>query len=344
MGVASIDGQPVWEHPRSCDSLRMMGVLPAGTIRGDIFDSPTFGALYARLRDQPRIDRISRVRGDEDSIGRAFSRCARAGYPVVLERLNGDTPERAEVEQRVACRSWRCGAGSPPRRLRRSGRGSTATVHVGLARRLPRGSWIGSVARRLDMLRTNASMLPLHVRSVFPSTLRCGRGPRRTGAVAWRLGSDDPAAQRLKRQLRDAPFRRAVDSSGAGRSAPRSRAYCGPREACGFRTKPQADLHRPDSTIAPTFGTGVAVTEIVRAGDLLYVPAGWSHHVEALEPSLMISYWVDPLRRVPAALQIEKLTQEQFAAALQLRYEVIFVTGATPLRGPRATDVGRRAR
>jgi len=48
---------------------------------------------------------------------------------------------------------------------------------------------------------------------------------------------------------------------------------------------------------------GIPIIEVtVKAGEVLYLPAGWFHFVETLETSLMINWWIDKDKALPAAL------------------------------------------
>ena len=57
----------------------------------------------------------------------------------------------------------------------------------------------------------------------------------------------------------------------------------------------------PDATRFPEFSKATPISIMQRAGDLLYVPAGWSHFVENHEDSLMINFWLKR-GRSPAVL------------------------------------------
>jgi hypothetical protein len=52
------------------------------------------------------------------------------------------------------------------------------------------------------------------------------------------------------------------------------------------------DLRRIDHEKFPDFPRARSYTFELAAGQILYLPAGWSHFVENLETSLMINYWL----------------------------------------------------
>jgi hypothetical protein len=62
----------------------------------------------------------------------------------------------------------------------------------------------------------------------------------------------------------------------------------------------QVRLEAPDPTQFPRFGNARALQVELAAGDVLFIPRGWWHHIEAVEPSLAVNFfWLTP-RWVPA--------------------------------------------
>ncbi len=62
------------------------------------------------------------------------------------------------------------------------------------------------------------------------------------------------------------------------------------------------DFHDPDFAVHPRFRDALAAAQVVEldAGDALYIPSMWYHHVEGLEPfNVLINYW---WRETPAWL------------------------------------------
>ncbi|MCX6117838.1 MAG: cupin-like domain-containing protein, partial [Proteobacteria bacterium] len=57
------------------------------------------------------------------------------------------------------------------------------------------------------------------------------------------------------------------------------------------------DLRSPNLHLFPEFSKAHPITFDVDSGETLYLPMGWSHFVENLEPSLMVNYWlsVEPI-------------------------------------------------
>ncbi|UYY60241.1 cupin-like domain-containing protein [Sphingomonas sp. S2-65] len=71
--------------------------------------------------------------------------------------------------------------------------------------------------------------------------------------------------------------------------------YPGPLEPTpGGQVVSMVDFARPDFAAHPRFSAAVAVAEIaeLEAGDVLFYPALWWHHVEALDPfNVLVNYW-----------------------------------------------------
>jgi hypothetical protein len=62
------------------------------------------------------------------------------------------------------------------------------------------------------------------------------------------------------------------------------------------------DLTKPDLEKFPEINNAMQVSVVVEAGEVLYLPAGWGHFVENLEPSLMVNLWVSLNAHEPAVL------------------------------------------
>lgn len=52
------------------------------------------------------------------------------------------------------------------------------------------------------------------------------------------------------------------------------------------------DLRSPDLDKHPAFASAMPIETVIEAGETLFLPAGWSHYVENLEPSLMFNFWI----------------------------------------------------
>ena len=64
-----------------------------------------------------------------------------------------------------------------------------------------------------------------------------------------------------------------------------------PLENSDFATS-SVDPMNPNFKEFPLFANARSVVVDLMAGEMLYLPAGWAHHVENLSTSLMINYWM----------------------------------------------------
>jgi hypothetical protein len=69
------------------------------------------------------------------------------------------------------------------------------------------------------------------------------------------------------------------------------------------------DVRTPNFELFPLYRFARPLSVEVKAGEILYLPAGWSHYVETLGPTLMVNYWVDNRHRLPAYLESAGLTK-----------------------------------
>lgn len=51
-------------------------------------------------------------------------------------------------------------------------------------------------------------------------------------------------------------------------------------------------LRNPDLALFPSFSQAMGIEFLLHPGEMLYLPAGWSHQVENEEDSLMINFWL----------------------------------------------------
>lgn len=58
------------------------------------------------------------------------------------------------------------------------------------------------------------------------------------------------------------------------------------------------DMSNLDLDSFPLFNNAQSVTVDLKAGEVLYLPEGWAHHVENLKPTLMVNYWHRQARRI----------------------------------------------
>ena len=59
-----------------------------------------------------------------------------------------------------------------------------------------------------------------------------------------------------------------------------------------------SSLDPPDLTKYPLYSQATPITFTMKPGEVLYLPRGWTHHVENVTPALMINVW----RYGPAAI------------------------------------------
>ena len=91
------------------------------------------------------------------------------------------------------------------------------------------------------------------------------------------------------------------------------------------------DLKRPDLTRYPRFSEALAHGQeaVLEAGDALYIPSMWWHHVEALEGfNVLVNYWwrqsPDHMDSPVAALMLALLTMRDLPPAQRKAWEGIF--------------------
>lgn len=51
------------------------------------------------------------------------------------------------------------------------------------------------------------------------------------------------------------------------------------------------DLANPDLKRFPEYKHAISLTTLISGGQILFLPEGWGHYVENLEPTLMVNYW-----------------------------------------------------
>jgi hypothetical protein len=79
------------------------------------------------------------------------------------------------------------------------------------------------------------------------------------------------------------------------------------------------DIDKPDLNSFPGFSQACAIEGVVGAGDLLYLPSRWWHHVKSLENTISVNFWwpanfdqalvPNDLRRLPMQYQHDRLGQ-----------------------------------
>ena len=106
-------------------------------------------------------------------------------------------------------------------------------------------------------------------------------------------------------------------------SPPSSRAVLQPTciaQQCWANLLNPVDDHARDDVVESS-GENVTVAEVLaglqasnltlRAGEILYLPAGWFHFVRNLEPTVMINVWTAGRERVAAAAGLRMLAHER---------------------------------
>lgn len=74
------------------------------------------------------------------------------------------------------------------------------------------------------------------------------------------------------------------------------------------------NIEEPDFDRFPEFRSAQPIELVLGAGDLLFLPAYWWHHVRSLEVSISVNFWWDPSPQqhlVPAALRMIPAMYEQ---------------------------------
>lgn len=66
----------------------------------------------------------------------------------------------------------------------------------------------------------------------------------------------------------------------------------------------ELNIHDVDHSRYPLFAEATRFAVDVLAGQVLYLPAGWHHHVENLEESLMMNFWLEDTSLSPAFVHL----------------------------------------
>jgi len=255
-----------------------------------IFDGAKFAAIYDRMKTQPRRDAVTRF----DHLDRKTFNCEIevAGYPVVFrhgpavnrdalleilrERHGGGVILQARVGDYAAPQAY------PHRR-------QTAAL---------------TLASYLDTLTTPSSELPPYVGNqlmppgllddfgIFPHLFHPASqyeppalwlGPRGAATSLHKDGSDNFAAHIFGTKrwvlfpVRDVPLlamERVEDDPWKDFAISR------------------LDLRGPGGLTASMAAGAIPMEVILYGGETLYLPAGWGHFVENVEPTLMVNTWL----------------------------------------------------
>lgn len=255
----------------------------------DLF-SPTFSALYDAYRHQDRIDSIERVH--LSSFDGAIPQEFLHGYPVVFS--NHEFPKKSELDVisllERHCPDLRIQVRRPSydsphqyktereleeismadylRTLRSTINGQLSTIKYAGNQKLP------SAMEHLLKLVSPIQGLRLDQ----PAFWLGGSG---SATPLHKDGTDNFAFQvcGTKRWIlypvRDIPFLYMER----------------PLHHTDFATS-QIDPKNPQMDRYPLYSNARSIAVDVNAGEMLYLPAGWAHHVENLSTSLMVNYWM----------------------------------------------------
>lgn len=64
-----------------------------------------------------------------------------------------------------------------------------------------------------------------------------------------------------------------------------------PQQGISMENTSSVDLKHPDHAQFPDFASARGLQTIIAPGEMLYIPAGWWHHVESLSVSWSVSFW-----------------------------------------------------
>ena len=73
-----------------------------------------------------------------------------------------------------------------------------------------------------------------------------------------------------------------------------------------------SDPRQPDLSKYPRFAKAKAVEVTLSAGEILYLPAKWSHFVVNLETSLMVNFWPERTGMEQTKLSLERGFKQRF--------------------------------
>ena len=82
---------------------------------------------------------------------------------------------------------------------------------------------------------------------------------------------------------------------GAGMRISEGAASPAPSAALGAARRPSEEGYLPnggaDPEMYPKFGTADAREAVVNAGEMLYIPSYWWHHISSLEETVSLTFW-----------------------------------------------------
>ena len=250
----------------------------------DIF-TPTFHKLFSKYREQERLDSIEHI--DEKPTSDYLSnKVMPRGYPVVF--LKSGVAARSESEvidilnehcDDLTIQIRRATFDSPSQYIT-DRQLQTVTMREYLQGFRNSGLYAGNqkLPEHIEAV-LNVTPPSFGDNSIEPPAFWLGAGG---GVTPMHKDSTDNFAYQIcgtKRwtlfPVRDIPFL-YMDR---------------PLENSDFATS-SVDPMNPNLNEFPLFANARSVVVDLMAGEMLYLPAGWAHHVENLSTSLMINYWM----------------------------------------------------
>jgi hypothetical protein len=268
----------------------------------DDLTGTTFEKVLGRLRDQPRLQTLQRVRGlTKNEFHNQF---AAPGYPVILQDMTLTGPDEVRMKDML-----RMTLGSRNAKARY---GAYADPDNYVSRRLTKLVTVNDVLDRfeiddgdkehlylanLEMDESYAGILGIaSSRYCSSSDLRSPHLWLGSAGCITPLhmdGSDNFAIHLFGRKrwilfpVKDYPY--------LYMNQPNPRSF--PGFACSH-----VDVRDPDYESFPLYRLACPLEVEIGPGEALYLPAGWAHYVESLSASLMVNYWTGSRRR-PVCLE-----------------------------------------
>lgn len=255
----------------------------------DLF-SPTFTSLYDTYRDQARIDSVERIQleSTQNAIPQEFLH----GYPVVFSSI--EFPKKIEVDV-IHLLESHC----PDLRIQVRRPSFDAPSQYLTEREIEEISMVDYLQTLRSTLNTQHSTLKYAGNQKLPSSMEqlLKMFPPIQGVAmeppAFWLGGAGSVTPLHKDSTDNFAFQvcgtkrwilfpvRDVPFLYMERPLPHT----------DFATS-QVDPKNPQLDRYPLYSNARSITVDVNAGEMLYLPAGWAHHVENLSISLMVNYWM----------------------------------------------------
>ena len=252
----------------------------------DLF-TPVFQSLFSKFREQPRIGEVERSE-EVPTSEYLWNRVIPKGYPVVFSRSGVIARSEAEV---IEILSDKC---------------SDLTIEVRRATFEAPNQY--TTDRGLRTITVREYLQELHHCDAYAGNQKL---PREVEAVfeivppCFGEGSMEPPAFWLGGKGCVTPLHKDSTDNFAYQICGSKRWILYPIRDIPFlyMDKPFAHTDFATSCIDPRnsgtrefplFSNAKSVVVDVHAGELLYLPAGWSHYVENRSLSFMVNYWISP--------------------------------------------------